>query len=140
MVSAAHRGSAPTAADGVRRGGRAGKALYAVGGRDGTGASRPAGDRVDSVAGEGVQRQVLGRDGAIRGRKIGRWGGIGGVLVVVIIDGGPLRRRLPETLALSNILKNTRQPRGISNVHLPPVLSTQHSTFSSTPDIKDLTN
>ena len=34
--------------------------------------------------------------------------------MVVIIDGGPLRRRLRETLALSKILKNTCQPRDIS--------------------------
>ena len=33
----------------------AGKALYVVGGRDGTGASQPAGDRVDLVAGGGFK-------------------------------------------------------------------------------------
>ena len=42
--------------------------------------------------------------------------GGGRVVVVVIMDGGPLRR---ESLALSKILKNTRQPRDISNLHPP---------------------
>ena len=34
--------------------------------------------------------------------------------MVVIIDGGRLRRRLPETLALPKILKKTCQPRDMS--------------------------
>ena len=49
--------------------------------RDGTGASRPAGDRVNSVAGGGFKGR--GKDGAIRGAMGG------GIRVVVIIDGVP---------------------------------------------------
>ena len=66
----------------------------------------------------------------------------GGVRVVVIIDGGPLRRGTPgDPWIVENTEKNM-PARGISNVYLPPVLSThwQHSTFGSTPDIKDLAN